>query len=85
MQSKGEADIALSKVFKQVGVPTNLITDNAIEVTKQAKFTQKYKEAVCYQRMSGPHLQWNDLAKGCIIGLKRKTSREIIEQFASPD
>ena len=80
MKSKGEAHKALSKVFKQVGVPTNLITDNAWEVTKQAKFTQKCKDAVCHQRTSEPHSQWQDLAEGCIRELKRKTSRDMIGQ-----
>ena len=71
----------MSKVFKQMRVPTNLITDNAWEVTKQAKFTQKCKDAVCHQRTSEPYLQWQDLAEGCIYELKRKISREMIEQF----
>ena len=80
MKSKGETHKALSKVFKQVGVPTNLITDNAWEVMKQAKFTQKCKDPVCHQRTSGPHSQWQDLAEGCIRELKCKTSRDMIEQ-----
>ena len=79
MKSKGEANGALSKVFKQVGVPTNLITDNAWEVTKQVKLTQKCKDTVCHQHTSEPYSRWQDLAEGCTCKLKRKTSKEMIE------
>ena len=58
MKSKGEARKALSILFKQVGVPTNLLTYNAWEVMKQTKFTQKCKDAVYHQRTSGPYSQW---------------------------
>ena len=57
MKSKEGAHEALSKIFKQVGVPTNLITYNTWEVTKQTKFTHKYKEAIYHQRTSEHHLQ----------------------------
>ena len=66
MKSKGEANKALSKVLKQVGVPINLLTDNTWEVTEQTKFAHKCKKAVCHQRTSELHLQYQDLDEGCI-------------------
>ena len=48
VKSKGEAHEALSKVFKQVGVLTNLITDDTWKVTKQTEFTHKCNKAVCH-------------------------------------
>jgi hypothetical protein len=78
MKRKGDAHEALSLLFKQDGVPHEMILDDSKEQT-QGNFKRKLNEANCHMKMTEPYSPWQQAAEGCIRELKRGVSRKMLK------
>ena len=78
MDKKSEAHDTLSLVFKQDGVPPNMIVENSREQSL-GEFERNCKKADCHLVSTEPPPYWSQLAEGCIRELKRLSSRQLIK------
>ena len=76
MRSESEAHHTVSKLFKDVGVPNQMVMDNA-KTQIMGKFRKKTKEADCQIRQTEPYTPFSNAAESAIRELKKGTGRRL--------
>lgn len=79
MRSKGEAGNALDELFNDVGVPTSLVTDGALELTQGRWKEIRDKHGGIKQSVVEPYSPWQNRAESEIREIKKQT-RQIMQQ-----
>ena len=78
MTAKGDAHDTLPLLFKQDGMPPDMIMDNSKEQLSKA-FRKKLREADCHLKTIEPYSPWMNAAEMNIRELKRGSSRKMIK------
>ena len=82
MKSKGDAGLALMDLIQEVGVPSELHTDNAGELTTDT-WGRVCREMQIRQTSTEPHSPWQNRAESAIRELKKSVLR-IMHQTRTP-
>ena len=77
MKSESEAHYTLSKLVKDIGVPNNIIMDNA-QAQVRGQFRKKTRKADCRVKQSTElHTLFSNAADSAIRELKTSTGRKL--------
>ena len=82
MQAKSDAPYALDRFIHEVGVPQQILTDNAAELTS-GEWEKIVKKHHMRHKLTEPHSPWQNPAE-LAIGITKRTVRKLMQSTNTP-